>query len=135
MEAPLVARPTQAREMLGLRSLAVLGGKWKPLILYDLAHDTWRYGALRRCLPGVSDKALIKHLKELDADGIVERFDDKEIPPRIDCSLTQFGMTLAQSLVSLCVWGEAHSEDGAAIVERRSARTGLSPVALYIGRG
>lgn len=100
-------------------ALAVLGGKWKPLILYHLAHETLRYGALRRCLRSVSDKVLIQHLKELEADGVVERNDYKEIPPRVDYSLTPFGMSLAQALASLCVWGEAHTEEIAVIVNRR----------------
>jgi DNA-binding HxlR family transcriptional regulator len=51
------------------------------LILYFLAHEGRRYGALRRCLPGVSDKMLIQQLKELQAGGVVERTDHKEAPP------------------------------------------------------
>ena len=60
-------------------ALYVLGGKWKPLILFHLAHGTRRYGELRRAVGGVSDKVLIQQLKELQADGIVDRFDYGEI--------------------------------------------------------
>ena len=60
-------------------ALAVLGGKWKPLILFHLARDTRRYGDLRRAVGGVSDKMLIQHLKEMQADGVVRRLDFKEI--------------------------------------------------------
>ncbi|WP_158816449.1 helix-turn-helix domain-containing protein [Methylocapsa sp. S129] len=101
-------------------ALAVIGGKWKPLILYYLAHETRRYGALKRCVRGVSDKMLIQQLKELRADGVVDRTDYKEIPPHVDYSLTPFGRSLAQSLAPLCAWGEAHSAAIAAMVDRRN---------------
>jgi DNA-binding HxlR family transcriptional regulator len=101
-------------------ALAVIGGKWKPLILYHLAHDTRRYGALKRCLRGVSDKMLIQQLKELQADGVVDRTDYHEIPPRVNYALTPFGRSLARSLAPLCAWGEEHSAMVAAVVERRN---------------
>jgi DNA-binding HxlR family transcriptional regulator len=56
-------------------ALVVLGGEWKPLILFHLGHETRRYGALRRAVGSVSDKVLIQQLKELQADGIIDRFD------------------------------------------------------------
>jgi DNA-binding HxlR family transcriptional regulator len=102
-------------------ALAVIGGKWKPLILYYLAHETRRYGALKRCVRGVSDKMLIQQLKELQADGVLDRTDYKEIPPRVDYSLTPFGTSLARSLAPLCAWGEQHSATIAAVVDRRRA--------------
>ena len=105
-------------------ALAVIGGKWKPLILYYLAHDTRRYGALKRCVRGVSDKMLIQQLKELQADGVVDRTDYKETPPRVDYSLTPFGPSLARSLAPLCAWGEKHSATIMAVVHRRKAARG-----------
>ena len=60
-------------------ALFVLGGKWKPLILFHLAHGTRRYGELRRAVDNVSDKVLIQQLKELQADGIIDRVDFREI--------------------------------------------------------
>lgn len=101
-------------------ALAVIGGKWKPLILYYLAHETRRYGALKRCVRGVSDKMLIQQLKELQADGVVVRTDYGEIPPRVEYSLTPFGMSLARSLAPLCAWGEEHKAAIAAAVDRRN---------------
>jgi DNA-binding HxlR family transcriptional regulator len=101
-------------------ALAVIGGKWKPLILYYLGHDTRRYGALKRCLRGVSNKMLIQQLKELQADGVVDRTDYMEIPPRVDYALTPFGRSLARSLAPLCAWGEEHSAMIAAVVSRRN---------------
>jgi DNA-binding HxlR family transcriptional regulator len=67
-------------------ALVVLGGKWKPLILFHLVHGTRRYGELRRAVGSVSDKVLIQQLKELQADGIIDRFDYGEIPPKVEFS-------------------------------------------------
>jgi DNA-binding HxlR family transcriptional regulator len=105
-------------------ALAVIGGKWKPLILFHLAHDTRRYGALRRAVGGVSDKMLTQQLKELQADGIIVRFDYKEIPPKVEYSLTPFGTTLAQALAPLCVWGTAHMNEVEKLMSRRQASAG-----------
>jgi DNA-binding HxlR family transcriptional regulator len=65
-------------------ALCVLGAKWKPLILYHLAHGTRRYGELRRAVGSVSDKVLIQQLKELQADGIIDRVNFGEIPPKVE---------------------------------------------------
>ncbi len=90
-------------------TLRVIAGKWKPLILYFVAQDgPTRYGELRRAVRDVSDKMLIQQLKELEADGLVKRTDHKEVPPRVDYSLTPLGHSLAQALVPLCAWGEEH---------------------------
>jgi DNA-binding HxlR family transcriptional regulator len=87
-------------------TLRVIAGKWKPLILYFLAQDgPTRYGKLRRAIRDVSDKMLIQQLKELEGDGLVKRTDYKEIPPRVDYSLTPLGRSLAEALVPLCAWG------------------------------
>jgi len=103
-------------------ALLVLGGKWKPLILFHLAHGTRRYGELRRAVGSVSDKVLIQQLKELLADGIIDRFDYGEIPPKVEYSLTDFGRTLGKALAPLCEWGTTYSRDVEAIVARREER-------------
>lgn len=100
-------------------ALAVIGGKWKPLILFHLAHGTRRYGELRRAVGGVSDKMLIQQLKELQADGIIDRLDYKEIPPKVEYSLTTFGRTLAKALAPLCVWGTEHMNKVEQLMSRR----------------
>lgn len=101
--------------------LAVIGGKWKPLIVFFLVGQTRRYGDLRRAIGKVSDKVLIQQLKELEADGIVRRVDYGEIPPKVEYSLTPFGNSLAEALRQLCEWGTQHTEDLSAIVARREA--------------
>lgn len=100
--------------------LFVMGGKWKPLILFHLMRGTLRYGELRRAVAKVSDKVLIQQLKELEADGIVERIDYGEIPPKVEYALTDFGRSLAQALVRLCEWGSEHTDELAAIAARRA---------------
>jgi DNA-binding HxlR family transcriptional regulator len=103
-------------------ALVVLGGKWKPLILYHLAHGTRRYGELRRAIGSVSDKVLIQQLRELQADGIIARLDYGEIPPKVEYSLTAFGKTLGKALAPLCEWGTKYSRDVETIMARRKAR-------------
>jgi len=102
-------------------ALAILGGKWKPLVLFNLAHGVHRYGELRRAVGSVSDKVLIQQLKELQMDEVIERTDYKEIPPKVEYSLTPFGRSLAKALGPLCVWGTEHMADVERISLRRQA--------------
>lgn len=102
-------------------ALAVIGGKWKPLVLYHLARDAHRYGELRRAIGGVSDKVLIQQLKELERDEIIARRDFQEIPPKVEYSLTPFGQSLAIALGGLCAWGTEHMLSIERISERRVA--------------
>lgn len=103
-------------------ALRVISGKWKPLILFFLQDAPKRYGELKRCVRGVSDKVLIQQLKELEADGVVSRTDYQEIPPRVDYALTPFGRSLIESMAALCEWGSANSDAIAVALERRKAR-------------
>lgn len=86
-------------------TLKIISGKWKPLILYFLLRGPTRYGELKRAVRDVSDKVLIQQLKELEADGVLRRNDYREVPPRVDYTLTQLGESLAQALEPLCTWG------------------------------
>jgi DNA-binding HxlR family transcriptional regulator len=88
----------------------VIGGKWKPLILWALHVDTRRFGELRRDVPGISEKMLIQQLREMEADGIVHREVYREVPPRVEYSLTEFGESLNDALIPLSAWGERHME-------------------------
>lgn len=104
-------------------TLRIISGKWKPLIVYFLAQGPNRYGELRRAVRGVSDKMLIQHLKELETDGIVRRTDHKEVPPRVDYTLTPLGHSLAQALAPLCVWGADNMDAVARVFAEREAWT------------
>ena len=104
-----------------MRTLEVIGGKWKPIILHYLAAEPRRSGELGRLIPQASGKMLIQQLRELQADGVIERVDFQEIPPKVEYSLTPLGRTLAEALRPLCDWGTAHSAAVEAIRLRRVA--------------
>ena len=89
-------------------ALDVIGGKWKVLILWALRLEAQRFGELRRSVEGISEKMLIQHLKEMEADGIVKRRDFKEVPPRVEYALTSLGQSLYAALAPLCEWGTLH---------------------------
>jgi DNA-binding HxlR family transcriptional regulator len=89
-------------------ALAVIGGKWKSLILWNLTQQPYRFGELRRLVVGVSEKMLIQELKEMMADRIITRKDFHEVPPRVEYALTDFGRSLAKTLEPLCRWGTQH---------------------------
>ena len=89
-------------------ALVVIGGKWKPLILFHLNGSPQRFGALRRLVGGISEKVLIQQLRELVAAGVLVRHDYREVPPKVDYSVTPFGQTLVDALRPLCAWGTSH---------------------------
>jgi len=99
--------------------LVLIGGKWNLLILYHLAYGTRRYGELRRLIPAISNKMLIQQLKELNADGAIERLDYQEIPPKVEYSLSPFGRSLAHALAPLCAWGTEHMIEVETMMARR----------------
>ena len=100
-------------------TLRIIAGKWKPLIVYFLFQSPSRYGELRRAVRGVSDKMLIQHLKELEADGIVSRHDHQEVPPRVDYTLTPLGRSLAAALAPLCAWGSENMAEVTRVLGER----------------
>ena len=91
-------------------ALDIIGGKWKALILWELHGRTRRFGELRRAVVGISEKMLIQQLRELEADGLVHREAYPEIPPRVEYSLTEVGVSLNEVLEPLCEWGERHAD-------------------------
>lgn len=103
-------------------ALEVVGGKWKILILWSLRPEARRFGELRRQIPGISEKMLIQHLKEMEADGIVTRKDYKEVPPRVEYAMTSFGHSLCEALAPLCAWGTRHMQRIAACQEEHEAK-------------
>ena len=90
------------------KTLDVIGGKWKPLIIYRLLDSTKRSGELERSIPGVTRRMLTKHLRELEADGIVHREVYKQVPPKGEYSLTEKGHTLRPILDMMVDWGITH---------------------------
>jgi DNA-binding HxlR family transcriptional regulator len=89
-------------------ALDVVSGKWKGLILWELEeHGVRRFAELRRGLPGVSEKMLTQHLREMEADHLVRRTVYAEVPPRVEYTLTDHGRSLNAALEPLGAWGQA----------------------------
>lgn len=105
-------------------ALDVVSGKWKGLILWELeAHGVRRFAELRRGLPGISEKMLTQHLREMEADGLVHREVYAEVPPRVEYSLTDQGRALNQALVPLGAWGQERlRRDTFAMVDHPDAK-------------
>lgn len=87
-------------------AMDVVSGKWKSLILWELDEKgTRRYGELKHGLPGISEKMLIQTLREMEADGLVHREVYRQVPPRVEYSLTEHGISLNKALEPLTAWG------------------------------
>lgn len=89
-------------------TLTLIGNKWKVLILRDLLPGTKRFGELKKSLGSVSQKVLTAQLRDMEADGLVTRTVYPEVPPRVEYSLTDLGMSLQPVLNSLQSWGESY---------------------------
>ncbi|MDF0707434.1 helix-turn-helix domain-containing protein [Muricauda sp. 334s03] len=86
-------------------TLEVIGGKWKPIILYVLMSGTKRFGALSVRIPTISRKVLTEQLRELESDGLLIRRQYKEIPPRVEYTLTPEGQSLWSVFNEMAIWG------------------------------
>lgn len=87
------------------RTLKVIGGRWKPLILYHLRERPRRFNELRRLMPTVTQRMLTQHLRELEADRIVNRTVREIVPPHVDYAFTARGRTLLPILDGMAAWG------------------------------
>jgi DNA-binding HxlR family transcriptional regulator len=85
-------------------ALDLISGKWKGGILWALHAGSRRFGELRRELPGVTEKVLASHLREMEADGLVHREVHDEVPPRVVYRLTPLGISLNEALEPLGAW-------------------------------
>lgn len=86
-------------------TLQLIGGRWKTIILYSLTAGTKRFGEIAVRIPDISRKVLTEQLKELEADGLILREQYKEIPPRVEYSLTDLGKSLSSVISELEKWG------------------------------
>ena len=86
-------------------AVALVGGKWKLLIMRNLRVRPWRFNELQRDLKGISQKVLTDNLREMMDDGLVYRHDYKELPPRVDYSLTELGKKLLPIIDALADFG------------------------------
>ena len=86
-------------------TLKIIGGKWKPSILYLIDIGINRFGEIHRRIPEISKRMLTNHLRELEADGIVHRKVFAEVPPKVIYSLTDLGQTLEPIFSAMEEWG------------------------------
>ncbi|SRR5579871_3555914 len=110
MDTPANLPPTLGVET----ALRVLGGKWKVLIVWHLRDTTRRYGTLRRLMPEITEKMLIRQLRELEHGGIIARHDYQSVPPHVEYVVTEYGQSLYPLLDALCKWGWKHVEHAGA---------------------
>ncbi|MBY3618856.1 helix-turn-helix transcriptional regulator [Acinetobacter sp. CUI P1] len=89
-------------------TLKVIGGKWKPVILCHLTEGAKRFGELRRDMPGITQKVLTQQLRELEDDGIIHRKVYTQVPPKVEYSLTEYGLTLKEVLNVMVKWVLQH---------------------------
>ncbi len=90
------------------RTLAVINGKWKPLIIFVLMNGPRRFNELRRRLPGVTQRMLTSQLRELERDTIVNRVVFEQVPPHVEYSLTEKGKALWPMFTAMQEWAESN---------------------------
>ncbi|MFI6538680.1 winged helix-turn-helix transcriptional regulator [Nonomuraea sp. NPDC050547] len=96
-------------------AMEILGGRWKLAIVYKLLQRTHRFGELQREMPGITPRMLTRQLRELEEDGIISRMVYREVPPRVEYSLTDTGRSLETIVGLLDTWGRSYLEDHPAI--------------------
>lgn len=91
-------------------TLELIGGRWKPLILWHLKQTgVLRNGELLRLIPNITQKVLTQQLRQLEIDGLIARQQFNEIPPRVEYSMTAYGTELQEMLNLFSKWGMAHA--------------------------
>ena len=97
-------------------AINIIGGKWKTIILWLISNDITRFGEMYRSLPGITKKMLTVQLRELEADGLINRKVFPVVPPKVEYSFTATGESLRPIIEMLKNWGLEH---GAEVLERR----------------
>lgn len=88
--------------------LSVIDGRWKGTILWRLSEGPLRTSALRRSIPDITERMLIRHLQDLVRDGILIRHQENTVPPCVRYSISKYGWTLVPVLETICAWGRVH---------------------------
>lgn len=90
-------------------TMKVLGGKWKPILINAIYLTApARFGELKRSVKGITQSMLTQQLRELEDDGLISRKIYAEIPPKVEYTLTEFGLTLSPIMQSMAKWGEEY---------------------------
>ncbi len=108
-DALLTLAQRRAAQPCGVETtLSVIEGRWKPRILFQLLEGTKRFSELKRRLPGVTQRMLTLHVRELERDGLVHREVYREVPPKVEYSLTDMGRSLEPLLRFMSDWGHGN---------------------------
>ena len=91
-------------------TLDIIGGKWKPIIIWHLAKKTMRFSELKRTLPHITHKMLTQQLRALEESGLINRVIYTQIPPKVEYSLTDIGKSLVPILSTLCEWAVNYTQ-------------------------
>ena len=91
-------------------TMCLISNKWKILIIRDLLNGTKRFGELQRTVAGISQKVLTSNLKELESDGLINRKVYPVVPPKVEYSLTDLGLSLKPVLDSMVAWGNENRD-------------------------
>jgi len=93
-------------------TLSVISGKWKAVILWHIGHEgTHRFNELQKLFTKISNKMLTNQLRELEEDGIINRKVFAEVPPKVEYSMTELGMTLIPIIDMLYEWGKKRMDE------------------------
>lgn len=111
LDNPFACWGVYSRECITRRTLARIADKWTILIVGRLSQQQHRFGDLRRSIEGISSKVLAEHLRELEADGLIDRLVEPTRPPSVTYSLTPLGESLVDVAVTLKNWAEEHAEE------------------------
>lgn len=112
MDTPDICPPVQGNYRCHFElTLQLIGGKWKLLVIYFLSlQEVIRFSQLRRSLPEISERMLVRQLRELEEDGLVHRKVYGTVPPHVDYSLTPLGVSLVPIMESLKAWGNMYEK-------------------------
>ena len=111
MKSGLMA-PDPASDCPVTHCLGLIGGKWKPVILFCISNGVDRFGALQRAIPAVTKQMLTQQLREMEADGLLSRTVHPVVPPRVDYALTDRGRSLLPIVAAMRDWGVADRAAG-----------------------
>lgn len=92
-------------------TLDIIGGKWKPVILFYIGEKgVIRYGEIKKAIPNINERMLTRQLRELERDQLVHREVYKEVPPKVEYSLTNLGDSITPLLIQLSEWGSSYND-------------------------
>lgn len=92
-------------------ALQAIGGKWKGIILFHLARGKMRFNELQKSIGKVTERMLIRQLRELERDGLITRTVFPVVPPKVEYEITEFGQTLIPVLTQLNQWGREYMNE------------------------